>query len=406
MLIKKSKKKLLIIAGSGATIEYKMPSVSAIHGSFLDICDERFLFQDIPDQNLYKFLYDSLEQHWKDSKPSNYNIKPSFEDVLYLIFSLTSYNPFFVLEKIPTLRNSNKNNNFDHRKTRGALQDLSQFLIDKLLLDIRQKCIDVGNESHREIESFYENLSESYLVSTVTTNYDNILYRSSGNKLTGFIDSNGTFNEGLIIERQEWPCFVHLHGSIHFNMKSIRKNLHEIHWQNELDKKFNGNSSGRNLQFSNEGITFPKSNIIAGYGKTVQNLHHPFRTYYSELDRLVYESDAILFIGYGFADNHLSSAFSNYYDKRNRKVVIIDFADENMTMASGSNSDEHPNILVARKYLPTIFDRSKAPQSIYNYKSEMKFDRSIDNSKRMSVWYNGARRAYERIDLIMKELFN
>jgi hypothetical protein len=74
-----------------------------------------------------------------------------------------------------------------------------------------------------------------------------------------------------------------------------------------------------------EGISYPTSPIVAGYGKTQQILRQPFRTYFAQVSRLVHEADSLLFLGYGFSDLHLNVAFSEVRD-RHRPVVVVDWA--------------------------------------------------------------------------------
>ena len=114
-------------------------------------------------------------------------------------------------------------------------------------------------------------------------------------------------------------------------------NLHEIVWRQDLLKaaSLRRNAVGRSGVYTTEGTIFPQSVIVAGYGKTQQILRRPFRSYYSEVDRLVSGSDCLLCLKrYGFADDHLNAALNSYRDSRNRPVVIVDFApDEAMSAA-------------------------------------------------------------------------
>jgi hypothetical protein len=129
---------------------------------------------------------------------------------------------------------------------------------------------------------------------------------------------------------------LHLHGSVHFDMRVQDINLHEVCWQSDLNGTFQQNSFGRSTDFNPEGADFPTSAIIAGYGKTTRLLRRPFRTYYSELDHLVAGCDAVLFAGYGFGDKHLNMAFERFRDARRRPVVIIGWKEDDSMTLSGS----------------------------------------------------------------------
>ena len=119
---------------------------------------------------------------------------------------------------------------------------------------------------------------------------------------------------------------LHLHGSVHFDMPDPHPDgeLHEIVWQPDLCATFEPDAFGRSTDFNLEGVDFPTSVIVAGYGKTIQISKRPFRTYYSELDRLVADCDGLLIVGCGFGDHHLQEAFKTFRDPRRRPVVVIE----------------------------------------------------------------------------------
>jgi hypothetical protein len=105
--------------------------------------------------------------------------------------------------------------------------------------------------------------------------------------------------------------------------------IHGIRWNADLRSNFRNNSLGRNGNMSSEGIDDAQSNIIAGLDKANQILRQPFAQYFMQLDRLIYESDAILFMGYGFADFHLNKLFPfiRLDKQKKRKVVVLDYVE-------------------------------------------------------------------------------
>jgi SIR2-like domain len=160
-------------------------------------------------------------------------------------------------------------------------------------------------------------------------------------------DHSATFRRGtnyaeelgvgrLLLWSLKNTCLLHLHGSVHFDMNLTAKGLHDIVWQDDLNKQFHQNSFGRDSVQTTEGNEFPTSSIIVGYGKTEQIQRAPFRTYYSDLVRLVHESDAVLFLGFSLIDSHVSQAFTDYRDGRDRPVVFIDYAKNCDRLAGGA----------------------------------------------------------------------
>lgn len=398
------KKKLLIIAGSGATRDFGMPSVQEVHESFLSASQKMYPLYSETTENLYGFLFDEVDKYWKNQKPDSYNKKANFEDILYIAYLLTSYNPYINADNIPDILHLGQKRRVD----RDLLQNFGQFLVDHLLEDMRTRCKKLQDKDLRPLEKLLDSLSKQFEVSVLTTNYDNVFYRALGELETGF-NNSGKFDAARLINRNNWPCILHLHGSVHFDMRSDTHNLHTVFWHKDLDQNFQQNAAGRNLRYTNEGITFPTSSIIAGYGKTAQILTLPFRTYYAEMDRLIFESDAALFMGYGFADNHINEAFSDYRDSRNRKVAIIDYACRNTTTAgSGFDTDHAPISKAMNIFTTDIRDMEclgrKTPQTVEELKNKAEFEVSTNYSRPLSVWYGGVLDACSNADKVLKQL--
>jgi len=152
-----------------------------------------------------------------------------------------------------------------------------------------------------------------------------------------------------------------------------------------------------------EGISFPTSTIIAGYGKPIQMLRRPFRTYYSELDGLVNDCDAILIAGYGFGDNHLNIAFKRFRDERCRPVVVIGWADDNAMTVSGhgwNDIDSCDNRIFSS--FATAHDSMRwlgksIPSTVKLIKQDKKFEYSENSKTPLSLWYSGMLCACDKI---------
>lgn len=184
--------------------------------------------------------------------------------------------------------------------------------------------------------------------------------------------------------------------------------IHGIKWQDDLNAQFHQNSFGRSTLRTTEGNEFPTSSIIAGYGKTEQIQRLPFRTYYSELDRLVHSSDAVLFLGFSLLDAHVRQAFSDYRDRRNRPVVFIDYADDD-TMLAGH--DDHRDTGPARALrVFRVGGRStdwlghKFPGVVNDVKAAKTFERCVEQGRPLSIWYGGMLEACRNAHKIVSEL--
>ena len=291
-------------------------------------------------------------------------------------------------------------------------RDLGAFLSDTLIDYVRDKCAhpqesyDVGINN---ISYFLNRLRDHFQISVVTVNYDNILYRSLGNITTGF-NVFGRFEDRLLFDRDTWPCILHLHGSVHFKMISKKTDLHHITWEEDLSKINPGDSCGRGPILSTEGSMFPNSVIIAGYGKSIQMLRRPFRTYYSELDRLVSSSDALLCLGYGFGDMHLNLALGAYRDNRRKPFVIVDWAEDKHMSASASGVDGIRDTIGRALQLFDIGSHKMQAFDRFIYgtvkylKDKKEFDVCTNPDEPLAIWYNGMYAACENPDRILRHL--
>jgi SIR2-like domain len=343
------KNKLIVVVGAGASIDFGMPSIEGAADLLSDAAQERYPLFENPETNLYRYIESTIAEYWGENALAHRGL-PNFEEVLYSVFALAAAFPagrftsalgaFVGATPLPDVNwFGNRRQAVDSR----FLRQFGHYLVDTLLDRFRDRCrsLDVNKSAELEkMRAFFTALGSEFETSIVTLNYDDIVYRTMPGLEKGF-DSDGRFDDTRIMLRRNWPCILHLHGSVHFDMRDDYKDFmgfggfHDIHWQEDLSRQFNQNASGRSSLQTVEGPDFPTSSIVAGYGKTTQLLRRPFRTYFGELDRLVAQCDAAMFVGYGFSDIHLNLAFEKFRDKRCRPVVVIDLARSTAMNAQG-----------------------------------------------------------------------
>jgi hypothetical protein len=193
-------------------------------------------------------------------------------------------------------------------------------------------------------------------------------------------------------------------------MRIAGNELHAIEWQQDLHASFNQNAAGRNQVHTDEGVSFPQSVIVAGQGKTSQILRRPFRTYYSEVDRLAASSDALLCLGYGFGDEHLNLALGSYRDARRRPVVLVDWAGRGQMTAAHADWD-HPRraVLLAMDTLATDPGKMSglghsAATEVDELLAKRSFDLCTDSATPLAIWYNGMLEACRTPALVLQHL--
>ncbi len=285
------KKKLLLVVGAGASIEFGMPSVSDVREIINAEAQQWYPLTDCPTTNLYEHLEGLVKRYWADNVPAHLRRDPNFEDVLYAIFALAAAYPAGVYTsalgaliravKLPDC------NVFGQERTTVdpfRLSHLGSILVDALLSEFREKCKAAERDRTSEFARLgflMAALQAEFDVAVVSLNYDNVVYRTLSGIETGFDPVTGRFEQDRIFGRKHWPCMLRLHGSVHFNMPTSGSGyIHEIYWEPDINATFSQNSCGHGTSRSLEGANFPTSVIVAGYGKTTQLQWRPFRTYY------------------------------------------------------------------------------------------------------------------------------
>jgi hypothetical protein len=368
-----------------------------------------------PSSNLYAYCQEAIDTYYKKTpKPALQNYT-NFEEVLYHLnllapyFSDTNYlNGSSALIMPRTLPDVLEFGRKSKAVDRNVLRCLTNNLIDTLVDHFIDACALATVQKSTQIAKlgcFLAQLEKEFDIGIITLNYDNIFTQACPSLFTGFDPVTGTFDPLSVLQRDEWGFIYHLHGSIHFAMTGTQQDMHEITWTATPAKEQNAHAYGRNAQDSREGITYPTSIIVAGYSKTQQILRQPFRTYFAQLNRLVHEADSLLFIGYGFGDLHLNSAFSEVRDIR-RPVVIVGYANDDEESLP-FRSDAWANQLF-KTLLTNASEMSQpghsSPASISKLKAANEVETSNNPMYPLAVWYNGLIEACQHSTKIMSHL--
>lgn len=412
------KKKLLIVAGAGASLDFGMPSVNAIDKLFELWSQEILPLNGIPDSSLYTFLKQKLRAYGEQNPRNRTQVILSFENLLFLIQNLYTIsndrlgqfnhylNPFIDINELPEI---NRMHRTIERAKSQDLHFLHGWLVDKLAEHIREKCIIMPSERKAELKrlsDLFESLKDQFEIGVINLNYDTVVSATCKDLETGFNQDTGLFEKQRLFQGK-WNFLYHLHGSVHFEMKGQKHDMHQILWNSNLESKFEQNSLGRSSDITTEGYGHLNSTIITGLDKANQLLREPFMSYYSELVRVAYEADAILFLGYGFGDRHLNKCFSyNRFDGKNRKIVVIDWADQNQDSLQFRHDHWTFGLFSAIPYnsIEMTAGLNTLPFPAAHFKENNILERSSNQDLPMAVWYNGLLGACDHSRLILQEL--
>jgi hypothetical protein len=392
------KKKLLIIVGAGGSVEFGMPCVSRVNQILSDALNQYIYIKDSP-MSLYQWIQD---------------LAPTidFEEILYrfsqlesLLSSNNALNPLIDNSLLPQITNVllQKEGSLNS----DALRISGSMMHDSLVNEFRNRARSLlQNHSHElnKAQEFFKQLGRHFSIGVINLNYDNVLLHALDFPFTGFDRNNGSFLPNRVLNRRSYNFLYHLHGSVHFDLRGSRMNMHEIYWNNDLEGNFSQNSAGRSSDVSMEQFRIFNSAFIAGYGKNIQLQRYPFRIYYSMLDKLIERADSILFIGYGFKDEHLNSAFHRVRSDK-KKIAVITRSDDN-TNPMAFRSDEW-----STSFLKTVhanshdFNASNGRfRPLVRDLRPNALERSTNPEYPRAIWHHGFLKACDEPDAIMREL--
>jgi hypothetical protein len=296
------------------------------------------------------------------------------------------------------------------RKLDGqVLTGLVAQLHDHLVEEFRKRCDAVGASFSgplRQVQAFLRQLSRHFDVDVVTANYDNVLTRLLDGFETGFSPATGQF-EAIRLGKSHH--LLHLHGSVHFSMEGLGSDLHEISWVPNLADIEASNAFGRNLQETTEGVDYLTSTFVAGYGKQIQMRRDPFLTYYARFSNLASAADRLLFLGYGFGDQHINAILSNFPREAGKKVVIVGYGnDTDEPLAFRPSSDDW--VWNLGRTIKTDLNgmvqegTSSPPLEVGELKRNRTFEVSELPHKPLAIWYGGFMEAVRNSNRILAQL--
>lgn len=309
------KKKLLVILGAGSSIGIGMPSVATLDDRF-KTWSAAWSAQHGGWPDYFEVLWQAVETYQKAGKPA---LRPAlnFEKALGDMVALSQW-------MVP----APYGNSLRQIACNGApppglcfpcpdrygpsvtISDQLCHLLVELAKHIRllSRGIDGTKPSAQRYGTFISALHDEFDVGVYNLNYDTCALVAWPDAFTGFNDT-GTFAPIEVYDRRDWGFIYHLHGSVHHSLGDPFGD--QICWRQDLAGEFHDGHPGRSDDERSNGKSFPKTTLIAGGFKLDQLLVEPFHSFYAALVRHVYEADAILIGGYGFADEHVNRILRN-----------------------------------------------------------------------------------------------
>jgi SIR2-like domain len=412
-------KKLLILLGAGSSISQGMPSVRCLDALMRQWADHESKLEGA--ENYYEHLWQATERYYCGSRPE-LGLAPNFERTLELLLALANWvkppphgSPLRSVAADGALPPGLR---FTNLLGPDPLPDfgpsvLVNYQLTKLLrrlaVHMREasRNLDKSTDQYGRYKVLFQKLEQHFELGVYTLNYEIVADSVLPTYFNGFSEQKcfkgrRRFEAAKVHGRREWRFLYHLHGSIHHTLNDYDSVNPEVCWQDDLALPFEDGHPGRDTDKRSGNNDFPRTTLIAGGFKLDQLLVEPFLSYYASFVRHMYEADAILIGGYGFADEHVNRAlYSRMTATKSWPPVMVlerssDETEPTMNCEDSWSWHLMSALSVRRKeFFP---GDGRLIQKLQSLKAKKGFE--ISQSAPVAIWHNGFDEASERADAI------
>lgn len=355
-----TKKRLLILTGSGATISWGAKKTTEIT-DILKNCD---VFKTKSNINVGQKIYDELEKYYKNKDLITFETIINVVETLYYYYFnknyedasnsyLTSELPSIFFEKCwcddlfyfeysETELNSVVSH-FNRRNTSESVHLLwiYQYYIHLVVKEVKRYSNNIKNPTDKVptynelLYRFFKRLDEQYIIRSYTLNYDNLVKQIcngkemffDGFKVTPFENNGNSFYkadlEKIITDKTSNICY-NLHGSAYYNFLEDKGEQEYYKTDEVILEKYTNESIDSRNNLANSGEFVLNSRIITGYKKLQRTFTEPFKAFNYSFYTECMDAEVALIIGYSFSDPHINSCLKHCIINE-CKIIIVDF---------------------------------------------------------------------------------
>ena len=303
----KRKKRALVLAGAGASLEFGAPSTAKLTRSIGRKVENDSWLQKCGGHHAYQEIFKILAGYLKGGICA-VNFEHVYHCAHELLFTfdpssgtVDEYRPIlqpFICRRIKT----------DERALRELVDRMAEFIFKELSVICDKPTTNLG-----PLTSFIEGLRKEHITRIYTTNYDDFLLQAAPDLYTGFDPKPCTdakrFDRRAFWRKIDADCVFHLHGSVHLSFPfppDPDTDLGELHWFDDRTTALHQSSYHGTGERRMDGSQIVRAAVITGLDKFSRLQQQPLSHYYASMTRDAMIADIIYVIGYGLSDLHLN----------------------------------------------------------------------------------------------------
>jgi len=351
-------KKVCLILGAGASIEFGSPSTEA-----LTTLIEKRLEGDqwIQGNNVFA-TYQLIK-----GKLQEFLVKPGtlhFEHIYHCIHELLqfsyevsteAFDEFrYLLQPFLSLKEK------DDLLAEDKLRCLEQRYI-RFIYEIISESCEAPKCPIEALSEFINALKKSNILRSYNLNYDDFCFQADTSLYTGFEKNKvGRFLRESFFDMEGKHSLFHLHGSVRMNFPHPDKDfdIGDLAWFEDKKEalKYSSTPSSRRQMDGGQVATHP---IVTGLDKLSKIQNIPFNYYYSMFPRDLFSSDLVILVGYGMSDLHINNWLTQArVSNPKQRLVIIDYISESdLHFSSSRKSIEWVHSLRVKAAEPCVWKK-------------------------------------------------
>ena len=320
------KKRVVVLFGAGASIEYQAPSTTGLTKVIEQSVMADLWMKASGGDVAYAAIRDTLQGYLRH--PGIVHFEHIYHCAHELQFKSAPEHSAFDEFRPLLVPFMDDNSGLSHT----ALRALVGHMAKVIYTEVSSAC-GKNPTSLFPLRAFFDNLKTEHVLRIYTTNYDNFPLQADPDLYTGFPISPSKapkrFELDTFWQKQDLHSVFHLHGSVHMGFPSSRPSgakLGELFWFDNVSEALEHSSYNGSDDRRMDGSSVLPSAVITGLDKLSRLQQRPLSHFYSAMALDLMAADRIYVIGSGLADLHLNTWL---YEARSRNqkppLIFVDY---------------------------------------------------------------------------------